>query len=100
MSNEIFRIGESCPNSTGSEIYSWYDTTAGIGFEGGQRNIMTASASAKYVTLRLQGFISVNAGGTLIPQYSFSAANQSSPITGRGSYFKLTPTTSTVGVWT
>jgi len=87
-------------SSSGTHYWGWYSTPNGVDFGAGQQVITTAVATQKHVTLRLQGHIQVNAGGTLIPQYSYSAANQASPITRRGSYFKLTPTASIIGAWT
>lgn len=43
------------------------------------------------VIIRLSGTISINAGGTFIPQYSLSAAPGGAYSTVAGSYFKISP---------
>jgi hypothetical protein len=57
-------------------------------------NTTTTSASASaaaYVTYVLKGTVSVNAGGTFIPQYTLSAAPGGAYTTAIGSYIKIAP---------
>lgn len=57
---------------------------------GGVFGLATASATVFYVA-NLRGTISVNAGGTFIPQYTLSAAPGGAYTTAAGSYFLIYP---------
>lgn len=63
----------------------------------------TAAASASHTTLFLKGQVRINASGTFIPQYTWSAAPGVAGVTLLGSYCTLTPigsnTMKTVGNW-
>jgi hypothetical protein len=76
--------------------------------------IMGAAATALTVTsantsatenlmIRLRGIVRVDAGGTLIPQFQYSAAPGGAPTTKAGSYFKVRKlgdgSVATVGPW-
>lgn len=66
--------------------------------------ISGAVSSAIYRSFRMSGTVSVNAGGTFIPQYSFSAAPGGGYSTGIGSYFAIWPVGASgsnlsVGTW-
>jgi hypothetical protein len=65
--------------------------------------IVGALAAATHCSILLKGQVRVNAGGTFIPQFRFSAAPGVAPVILRGSYLQLTPigtnTTTTVGPW-
>lgn len=87
--------------SGGAEFFQTvYASADSLGFGGNQRAITTAAAAVKFVTFWVNGYLSINAGGTLIPQYSYSSANQSTPVTKQGSWMRLVPTPSTIGAWT
>lgn len=63
---------------------------------------ITAASSYRWVTLR--GTVSVNAGGTFIPQYSLSAAPGGAYTSQSGSYFLIYPigesgSNTNVGTW-
>ena len=64
-----------------------------------------AITTATYQTyLWMRGTVSVNAGGTFIPQYGFTAAPGGSYTTGAGSYFLIYPVGASgsdisVGTW-
>lgn len=86
--------------SGGAEFFqAVYASADSLGFGGNQRAVTTAAAAVKFVTFWVNGYLSINAGGTLIPQYSYSATNQSSPVTKQGSWMRLIPTPSTIGAW-
>jgi hypothetical protein len=51
----------------------------------------TVSSSSLYINFVMKGIISVNAGGTLLPQYSLSAAPGGAYTTQPGSYFLIYP---------
>lgn len=51
----------------------------------------TSSAAALYIQYVFKGIVSVNAGGTFIPQYSLSAAPGGAFTVQAGSYFKISP---------
>jgi hypothetical protein len=66
-------------------------------------SIAFTSASMNFWTI-LKGTVSVNAGGTFIPQYTLSAAPGGAYTTAAGSYIKLKPigtsgTNTSVGTW-
>jgi hypothetical protein len=54
--------------------------------------VTSASAAAsQYFVIHLKGTVSVNAGGTFIPQYTLSAAPGGAYSTAAGSFFRLRP---------
>ena len=62
------------------------------------------NASAAYWIVYIRGTVSVNAGGTFIPQYQLSAAPGGAYTTAIGSYFKLSPmsasgSNTSIGTW-
>jgi hypothetical protein len=64
-------------------------------------SIATAGISFSYI---VRGTVSVNAGGTLIPQYTLSAAPGGAYSTVAGSFFRITPLSASgaatnVGTW-
>lgn len=63
-----------------------------------------ATTTAIYRVFTITGTVSVNAGGTFIPQYSFSAQPGAGYVTGAGSYFAIWPIGSSgsatnIGTW-
>lgn len=63
---------------------------------------ITAATNTRWFTLK--GTVSINAGGTFIPQYSLSAAPGGAYTTGIGSYFLIYPigaagNNTSVGTW-
>lgn len=54
-------------------------------------NVSPATATATHHYVTIKGIIRVNAAGTIIPQYQWSAAPGVAGVTARGSYFKLEP---------
>jgi len=63
-----------------------------------------SSATALYLQLVFKGTVSVNAGGTFIPQYSLSAAPGGAFTVQQGSYFKISPLAASganvnIGTW-
>mgnify|MGYP003350663671 CR=1 FL=1 len=71
-------------------------TSAGVG--------TVATTTAIYRSFNYKGTVSVNAGGTFIPQYSFSAQPGGGFTTGIGSYFAIWPVGAagsniSVGTW-
>jgi hypothetical protein len=64
----------------------------------------TSASATQTQTFKLKGTISVNAGGTLIPQYTLSAAPGGAYTTAAGSYFMIYPigasgANTSVGTW-
>lgn len=49
------------------------------------------TVATEHLLIRLTGIVRVNAAGTLIPQFKYSAAPGGAPIIKRGSYFKARP---------
>lgn len=67
-------------------------------------DISTAVTTAIYNVRLFSGTVSINAGGTFIPQYSLSAAPNAGYTTGAGSYFTIWPVGASgsnisVGTW-
>lgn len=65
---------------------TWYITTASNTAFGAA----TTTAAQNY-TFTIKGTVSINAGGTLIPQYTLSAAPGGAYTTAAGSYFLIYP---------
>ena len=51
--------------------------------------ITSAVATATYDTVEVRGTVRVNAGGTFIPQFTYSAAPGTAPTIAIGTYFKM-----------
>ena len=68
-------------------------------------NVLTAITSAgRTIYFYLRGTVSINAGGTFIPQYTLSAAPGGAYSTVAGSYFRINPLSASgaatnVGTW-
>lgn len=63
-----------------------------------------SSSATQYKTYTIKGTVSVNAGGTFIPQYTLSAAPGGAYTTAAGSYFLIYPigasgANTSVGTW-
>jgi hypothetical protein len=96
---------------SGSSSFTAGNTAGGIAEFG--MFIQTASATqinsfststTYYQTYLLKGTVSINAGGTFIPQYTLSAAPGGAYTTAIGSYFKLSPMSASgantsIGTW-
>jgi hypothetical protein len=59
----------------------------------------TTSVASKSYSILIDGTVSVNAGGTFIPQYTLSAAPGGTYTTAASSYMTLTPINSITGTW-
>jgi len=61
------------------------------------------ATTTEVITIKLTGALRTNAGGTLIPQFQFSAIPGGAPTVLRNSYFRLTPvgtsSVTSVGNW-
>jgi hypothetical protein len=62
------------------------------------------AAATAYYTLRVEGTVSINAGGTFIPAYTLSAAPGGNWISATGTYFNIYPISasgadSKIGTW-
>lgn len=66
-------------------------------------NVSPATATATHHTVRLEGIVRINAAGTFIPQYQWSAAPGVAGVTLQNSFFMLMPigsnTVAAVGNW-
>ena len=104
--NNIFFMGTG-PGIGGTAGYdaapaSFYYRTAA----GGAITAAMAPAGGTYsVAYLIKGTVSINAGGTFIPQYQFSAAPGAAWVTARGSYFSIWPlgasgSNISIGSWT
>lgn len=86
-----FGIGNAFLSSTsgpayGVTTYGIYATTA----SNTASNMQTVSAAASW-SIVMKGTVSVNAGGTFIPQYTLSAAPGGAYSTAAGSYIRIAP---------
>lgn len=91
-----------------SSITSFNDTTNGALYGGyiqtaTATTVAASSAAAVYKIFFIKGTVSINAGGTLIPQYTTSVAI-GPYTTAIGSYFKLSPMSASgantsIGTW-
>ena len=76
----------------------WIDTTSMSQIVG------NSGSSAGHYSVLIKGLVRINAGGTFIPQYQWSAAPGAAGITRANSYLTLTPvgasTVTTLGTWT
>ena len=81
---------------TGATSALWIATAA-------VTNVTPATATATHHTCYLNGVVRINAGGTFIPQYQWSAAPGVAGVTLANSYLKLTPfgnkSRSAIGPW-
>lgn len=109
--------GTATINNIGYLIQNQFDPTSNttIPYAGTDVNIWLNSASATVVTgpvtsayairyFHLRGSVSINAGGTLIPQYTLSAAPGGAYTTQIGGYFLIYPigaagSNISVGTW-
>lgn len=108
--------GTATLNNIGYLITRYYDTAAFLGANNAPAAMayaqvatavttMTASTAAvSYHILAVRGTVSVNAGGTFIPQYSLSAAPGGAFTMQIGSYFKISPLSASgantsIGTW-
>ncbi len=83
-------------NNSGSVAYSSVATAI--------TTMSAATSSTAFIIAQLKGRVSVNAGGTFIPQYSLSAAPGGAFTTAIGSYFLIYPistsgSNTSVGEW-
>ena len=96
---QVFIIGTSgTPPVFDTTPYGAMATSTGV------TQITSAQTTAMYRAFRMSGTVSVNAGGTFIPQYSFSTAPGAGFTTGAGSYFLIYPigvsgSNTSVGTW-
>lgn len=65
--------------------------------------VQLAATTVNSKTFNFNGVLVVNAAGTCIPQFQYSAAPGGAPVVERGSYFKFTPigpaATTQIGAW-
>jgi hypothetical protein len=84
------------------------DLQSSNGFWASANTELTLKAASTSTTeqsmFRVRGILRVNAAGTLIPQFKYSAAPGGAPTILRGSYFRMFPvgdnTVDAVGTWT
>jgi len=91
--------GSAIPVSISTNNYGYISNTAT------STNIFTGATTASYsVAVLLKGTVSINAGGTFIPQYTLSAAPGGAYSTAIGSFIKIAPigiagSNTSVGTW-
>ena len=105
--NNIFYYGLA--QYQGTTAYSDGNSTANFSRQSG--TVATAlvigaglSGTGSYVLLSIRGTVSVNAGGTFIPQYTLSAAPGGAYSTAAGSFIRIAPigasgSATNVGTW-
>lgn len=83
---------------TPPDVTSYIQTTANTAV-----TVATTGASVQFIAL-LKGTVSINAGGTFIPQYTLSAAPGGAYTSAIGNYFKISPLSASgantsIGTW-
>jgi hypothetical protein len=83
---------------TPPDVISYIQTTANTAV-----TVATTGAGVQFIGL-LKGTVSINAGGTFIPQYTLSAAPGGAYTTAIGAYFKISPLAASgsnvsIGTW-
>jgi hypothetical protein len=106
--------GTATLNNIGYEIFNAGDSTSATNLNNSILqfvSVATATAintaqtsAALYYKIMLKGTVSINAGGTFIPQYTLSAAPGGAYTTAAGSYMKIKPigvsgSNVSVGTW-
>lgn len=82
----------------GLDAFIWIATAAATQIDGGTTN------ASQFLRFYVEGTVSINAGGTFIPQYTLSAAPGGAYTTQAGSYFLIYPISASgantnVGTW-
>jgi hypothetical protein len=91
--------GSAIPVSVSTNNYGYISNTAT------STNIFTGATTASFsVAVLLKGTVSINAGGTFIPQYTLSAAPGGAYSTAIGSFIRIAPVSASgsntsVGAW-
>lgn len=105
--------GTATVNNIGYEFVLINNTSFNPINNGGQGFIQTAASSVvtgaiasanQYISAIIKGTVSINAGGTFIPQYQLSAAPGGAYTTQAGSYIKISPISASgantnIGTW-
>lgn len=114
-----FSFGFGGTATLNSILYNVADTgnssqipaTGNATWSGGSVSVATATAlltamtsATNYINMIIKGTVSINAGGTFIPQYTLSAAPGGAYTTQAGSYMKIKPLAASganvnVGTW-
>ena len=93
--------------SLGTSTWNYLDAgTSGFAFNTAAITATGSTSTAAGIarTLKIKGTVSINAGGTFIPQYALSAAPGGAFTTQMGSYFKISPLAASgsnvsIGTW-
>jgi hypothetical protein len=104
--NNIGYFAQEGDNSTSqTTVMSGSQPNAYTFLSASQTVVMGARTSAaNYVYVIVKGTVSINAGGTFVPQYQLSAAPGGAYTTQIGSYFKMSPmnvsgANTSIGTW-
>ena len=103
LGNNIFYQVVNAANASAPPAFDT-GTTGVISNTTSASQASNAITTAIYRSFNFKGTVSVNAGGTFIPQYSFSAQPGGGFTTGIGSYFAIWPVGASgsdisVGTW-
>jgi len=99
LSNAVAIASSTSGGGIGTTCYGSFATTA----SNSTTNLQTTSAAVTWAVI-LKGTVSVNAGGTFIPQYTLTAAPGGAYSTVAGSYIRINPLSASgaatnVGTW-
>lgn len=104
LNNIAYRLNVQNPNSVGFTSVAVADYQQF--FQSASNGTVTAAqtSAGNYISMRISGTVSVNAGGTFIPQYTLSAAPGGAYTTAAGSYMSIYPISASgantsVGAW-
>jgi hypothetical protein len=104
LNNIAYRLNVQNPNSTSFTSIAVADYQ--LFFQTASNGTVTAAqtSAGNYISMRISGTVSVNAGGTFTPQYTLSAAPGGAYTTAAGSYMMIYPISASgantsVGTW-
>jgi hypothetical protein len=99
LSNGVAILSSTSGGGIGTTSYGSFATTA----SNSTTNMQTVGAAVSWAVI-LKGTVSINAGGTFIPQYTLSAAPGGAYSTAIGSFIRIAPVSASgsntsVGAW-
>jgi len=104
LNNIAYRLNIQNPSSAGFTAVAVTDYQQFVQAASNGTVTGAQTSAALYISMRISGTVSVNAGGTFIPQYTLSAAPGGAYTTALGSYMMIYPISASgantsVGAW-
>jgi len=91
LNNIAYRLNVQNPTSSGFTTVAVADYQQFVQAASNGTVTGAQTSAALYISMRISGTVSVNAGGTFIPQYTLSAAPGGAYTTAAGSYMMIYP---------